>query len=386
MSLLNAHLGGSDDDSDEEDDDYNPNADKTAEREDMPQGAAPAKRQGKRRRGAALPSSAPEVGDDDDEDGGADEDEDEDDDADAGPQEPGRVDPRAEERREKIANLWEAINMRAAANGTGSERLPSSSVTLATFCKSARSRAEIAARAKGQGAGPAEALTLGQAAGQAKAAGGGKGPAAKKARKESDLVWMRSLGLLKPSAAAAEAPAGPSSDAGGAGGSGSGDASASGGAATSATDEEKRALAAAAIAAARDASGVGSRAGKVAITETRRFAGKDIQVTVMVDRDSKEAQKAAARASAPVAPSSGLDALLAEVEKKKKVSVLDKTKADWSTYKRAHMDVDEELEMHKKGADQYLDKQNFLKRAELREYEKERDARLASDVRTRGRL
>lgn len=34
----------------------------------------------------------------------------------------------------------------------------------------------------------------------------------------------------------------------------------------------------------------------------------------------------------------------------------------------------------------WLSPQNFLKRAELREYEKERDTRLASDVRTRGRL
>ena len=37
-------------------------------------------------------------------------------------------------------------------------------------------------------------------------------------------------------------------------------------------------------------------------------------------------------------------------------------------------------------SDQYLDKQNFLKDVELREYEKERDRRLASDVRNRGRL
>jgi len=35
---------------------------------------------------------------------------------------------------------------------------------------------------------------------------------------------------------------------------------------------------------------------------------------------------------------------------------------------------------------QFLDKQDFLKRAELREYEIERDKRLASDVRLRGRL
>ncbi|KXZ49025.1 hypothetical protein GPECTOR_23g113 [Gonium pectorale] len=68
------------------------------------------------------------------------------------------------------------------------------------------------------------------------------------------------------------------------------------------------------------------------------------------------------------------------------VSVLDKTKADWSQFKAANTEVDEELETFKKSGDQYLDKQNFLKRAELREYEKERDLRLASDVRTRGRL
>lgn len=35
---------------------------------------------------------------------------------------------------------------------------------------------------------------------------------------------------------------------------------------------------------------------------------------------------------------------------------------------------------------QYLEKKDFLQRAELREYEQERDKRLASDMRTRGRL
>ena len=41
---------------------------------------------------------------------------------------------------------------------------------------------------------------------------------------------------------------------------------------------------------------------------------------------------------------------------------------------------------HHSVSPQYLDRQDFLKRAELREYEIQRDARLASDVRTRGRL
>ncbi|PNH04060.1 hypothetical protein TSOC_009828 [Tetrabaena socialis] len=55
-------------------------------------------------------------------------------------------------------------------------------------------------------------------------------------------------------------------------------------------------------------------------------------------------------------------------------------------YKAANTEVDEELEVYKKSGDQYLEKQNFLKRAELREYETERDTRLNSDVRLRGRL
>ena len=58
---------------------------------------------------------------------------------------------------------------------------------------------------------------------------------------------------------------------------------------------------------------------------------------------------------------------------------------DWSAVKAADADVEEDLERHMKGKT-YLEEQEFLKRAELREYEQERDARLAGDVRTRGRL
>ncbi len=50
------------------------------------------------------------------------------------------------------------------------------------------------------------------------------------------------------------------------------------------------------------------------------------------------------------------------------------------------LQVEEELEAYKKSGDKYLDKVDFLKRSELRQYEKERDARLAGDIRSRGRL
>ncbi len=48
--------------------------------------------------------------------------------------------------------------------------------------------------------------------------------------------------------------------------------------------------------------------------------------------------------------------------------------------------VEAELEEYKKSGDKYLDRVDFLKRAELRQYEKERDERLGADIRTRGRL
>ena len=81
----------------------------------------------------------------------------------------------------------------------------------------------------------------------------------------------------------------------------------------------------------------------------------------------------------------GLDSVLLQMEKAKKLNVLDKSKMDWKEVKEGDAEMEEDLERHKKGKT-YLEEQDFLKRAELREYEIERDARLAGDVRTRGRL
>ncbi len=65
---------------------------------------------------------------------------------------------------------------------------------------------------------------------------------------------------------------------------------------------------------------------------------------------------------------------------------MDKTRHDWSGYKKANTDMEEELENHQRSGGKYLDKVDFLKRAELREYEQDRDKRLASSMNTRGRL
>jgi len=86
-----------------------------------------------------------------------------------------------------------------------------------------------------------------------------------------------------------------------------------------------------------------------------------------------------------------LQRLVAQLKRGSKVSVVDKTRADWEAWKRAQAArgdtrVDEELEAHRKSGGTYLARQAFLAEARTREYEQERDARLAGDVRTRGRV
>ncbi|XP_062209694.1 uncharacterized protein LOC133911455 isoform X2 [Phragmites australis] len=138
--------------------------------------------------------------------------------------------------------------------------------------------------------------------------------------------------------------------------------------------EDAKKLAANALAAVKDATAAASGRGKVEITEVRDFAGKDIEIKKLVDADSKEAiEKAKAAGASP----SALDNILEQIKKKQKLSVLDKTKKDWGEYKGDNRGVEEELDAYKKSSNQYLDKVSFLQRADYREFERERDARLS---------
>lgn len=153
-------------------------------------------------------------------------------------------------------------------------------------------------------------------------------------------------------------------------------------------------VAAAALAAAKTAASAtaAQQYGMVTVTETRRFAGKTVTVQRDVDANSKEAAKAgvgvgaASGSGAGSKKNSGLDAVLESLAQAKKVTVLDKSKLDWKDYKKADGTIDEELEAHKRSGTTYLEKQEFLSKADVAEYERERDQRLASDVRNRGRL
>jgi hypothetical protein len=146
--------------------------------------------------------------------------------------------------------------------------------------------------------------------------------------------------------------------------------------------EEARKVAAAALAAAKAAAGAASTEGKIEISEVREFAGEEVQITKYVDPNSKAGQASQRRAEMQAASSSGLDALLQQISKKPKLNILDKSRKDWGEFKE-EKGLDLELEAYKKSGDKYLDKVAFLQRSDVREYEKERDGRLAVQLKRR---
>ncbi|KAK1396490.1 BCNT-C domain-containing protein [Heracleum sosnowskyi] len=142
------------------------------------------------------------------------------------------------------------------------------------------------------------------------------------------------------------------------------------------SDESMKLAAAAALSAVKDSAAMAgpSGRGKVEITEIRDFAGQEVEVKKLVDADSKEAaEKAKTGGGAP----SAIDSILEQIKKKPKLSVLDKTKKDWGEYKDENKGLEDELDAYKKSGNQYLDKMSFLQRTDYREFERERDARLA---------
>eukprot|EP00051_Salpingoeca_urceolata_P000823 m.36396 g.36396 ORF g.36396 m.36396 type:complete len:326 (+) comp11013_c0_seq2:207-1184(+) len=115
--------------------------------------------------------------------------------------------------------------------------------------------------------------------------------------------------------------------------------------------------------------------GGVTINKTYDFAGESITVSQTVDKDSKAAQAYERQQLKLKEPKSALDNLLGSIGKKKAMTTLTKSKLDWEEYKSTQQGLTDELEQHKK--DGFLDKQDFLHRAELREHEREVEARHA---------
>ncbi|CAK1545003.1 unnamed protein product [Leptosia nina] len=109
------------------------------------------------------------------------------------------------------------------------------------------------------------------------------------------------------------------------------------------------------------------------------FAGETIVVenNVIKEKVKTSEKPASALEGGPVQPvrsTGGLSNIVGQLNKKNTLSTLEKSKLDWNTYKKEE-GIEEEITSHNKGRDGYLDRQDFLGRADLRQYEIERDLR-----------
>ncbi|XP_028595147.2 craniofacial development protein 1 isoform X1 [Podarcis muralis] len=114
------------------------------------------------------------------------------------------------------------------------------------------------------------------------------------------------------------------------------------------------------------------------------------KVTKEVDATSEEArfflkqqeQKTVVPASSPtvsgVKRPSGMNSLLGKIgAKKQKLSTLEKSKLDWETFKEEE-GIGEELAIHNRGKEGYLERKAFLERVDHRQFEHEREIRLSN--------
>ncbi|XP_004690428.1 PREDICTED: craniofacial development protein 1 [Condylura cristata] len=134
---------------------------------------------------------------------------------------------------------------------------------------------------------------------------------------------------------------------------------------------------------------------KVKITKVFDFAGEEVRVTKEVDATSKEAKSFFKQnekekpltnvpSSLPPLPagsglkrSSGMSSLLGKIgAKKQKMSTLEKSKLDWESFKEEE-GIGEELAIHNRGKEGYIERKAFLDRVDHRQFEIERDLRLS---------
>lgn len=134
---------------------------------------------------------------------------------------------------------------------------------------------------------------------------------------------------------------------------------------------------------------------KVVVTKKFDFAGETVTVTEEVDADKvkKETKNEEAATLAPTTspneatksktlssitgqakrPAGGLSALVNSL-KKPKMSTLTKSQLDWNVYKKSEA-IEEELGQHRRSKESFIERQAFLNRTDLREFEREKGLR-----------
>lgn len=139
---------------------------------------------------------------------------------------------------------------------------------------------------------------------------------------------------------------------------------------------------------------------KVTITKVFDFAGEEVRVNKEVSADSREAKSylksqsikedeksdketMSSPCSPPLPGSStkrpaGMSNVLSRIGgKKQKMSTLEKSKMDWDAFK-SEEGITEELAIHNRGREGYVERKNFLERVDHRQFELEKAVRLSN--------
>ncbi|TDH09109.1 hypothetical protein EPR50_G00083170 [Perca flavescens] len=141
-----------------------------------------------------------------------------------------------------------------------------------------------------------------------------------------------------------------------------------------------------------------SEPAKVTITQVFDFAGEEVRVEKVVSADSREAKSylksqntkqdgsgdeteeaSSPRQPPPPGPSAkrpaGVSGILGRIgAKKQKMSTLEKSKMDWDAFK-SEEGITEELAIHNRGREGYVERKNFLERVDHRQFELEKAVR-----------
>lgn len=116
---------------------------------------------------------------------------------------------------------------------------------------------------------------------------------------------------------------------------------------------------------------------KIEVTEIFDFAGEEVRITKEIDKtqtDEKTTTSKIPPKGPTKRPGGGLNSILGQINKKNKITVLEKTKLDWDHFKKAE-GLNEELQTFNKGKDGFLEKQDFLQRTDVRQFEIEKNLR-----------
>ncbi|XP_062607201.1 craniofacial development protein 1-like [Saccostrea cucullata] len=130
---------------------------------------------------------------------------------------------------------------------------------------------------------------------------------------------------------------------------------------------------------------------KVTVTKEFDFAGETVKVTKDIDLNTEEGKKEMKKLTQekkepeqkPATPGptvlgkkpGGLGSVLNKIGKKDKISTLEKSKLDWDSFKQ-EKGISEELQTHNRGKDGYIERMQFLNRADQRQFEIEKNIRL----------